>query len=299
VSYVDSGLFANATYYYEVQAINAGGNSAFATEVSVTTLDVKPTMVQIPTTQARYNTTTTIPVVANSGANAALTLTGVNLPTFVTLTDSGNSKGTLTVSPVPSNQGTYTIAVRAADAFGGADTMQFTLAVNNNYPPTLDTIPNVSLNQGDTLTIRLHGSNVNPADTLTIGVSNVPNAYTLTPVSNGVANLFMHPGYAAAGNFTVTATVTDNNGYSATRTFIVSVAKKNPVTRIYTRVEANLVAPAPWNNLTSSTTTGLKDEFGKTTTVGMTFTPTSWWMPYGNGGTNTGNNSGVYPDAVL
>jgi hypothetical protein len=34
------------------------------------------------------------------------------------------------------------------------------------------------------------------------------------------------------------------------------------------------------------------------TPIGITFNPTSWWMPY-NGGPVTGNNSGVYPDAVL
>jgi fibronectin type 3 domain-containing protein/predicted esterase len=299
-SFVDSGLFANTVYYYKAQASNVGGNSGYSNESNARTLGINPVIVDLGNQQARYGTTTVIPLSATSAANATLTLSGRNLPSFVTLTDNGDGTGKLTVTPSVANAGDYpNLSVIASDAFGGADTTVFTLSVNNNYPPTLDSIANYSINEGDSLNVSLTAHNVNPSDILTLAVSGLPSAYTLTQGSNGTASLVIRPNYAAAGTYTVTATVNDNNGYSTSRTFTLTVGDKNPVTRIFTRVQANNAAPLPWNNVTGPTTTGLKDENGATTSVGLSFQPSSWWMPYGYGGTSTNNNSGVYPDVVL
>ncbi|MBC8034034.1 MAG: fibronectin type III domain-containing protein, partial [Chitinophagaceae bacterium] len=66
---------------------------------------------------------------------------------------------------------------------------------------------------------------------------------------------------------------------------------------IFARVKYANNIGAPWNTLNGVTSTNLKDEFNNTTPIGINFSP-NWWLPY-NAGPTTGNNSGVYPDAVL
>ncbi len=303
-SFVDTGLYANSAYYYKIEAVNAGGSSAFTPEIAVTTLDNVPVITNLPATiQAKYGTTTTYNVSATQPGTGTLTFKAYNLPSFSSFIDNGNRTGTLTITPAAANAGTYPgLYIVVSDAFGGSDTTAFSLTVNNNTPPTLNSIANVTMNEGDTLTLALNGSNVqNPADTLTYSVTGAPARTVLTPVSNGVAKLFLQPSYAAAGVYTVQVTLTDKaSALTATQSFTVTVKNKNPNTTIYSRFAYNDVSAlgAPWNALLGATTNNLLDSNSNVTTVGLVFSPTTWWNTY-NGGSSTGNNSGVYPDAVL
>ena len=301
-SFTDSGLFANAIYYYKVRAVNVGGNSAFATESSATTMDNLPVITDLPSVnQARYGTTTTFNVSATSVNSGALTFTAYNLPAFASFTDNGNRTGVLTVTPQASDAGTYPgLYIVVKDAFGGADTTAFSLVVNNNYAPVLSSIGNYTMNEGDTLTIPLSGSNQNQADTLSFSVAGAPAGSVVTNVSNGSANLFLQPRYSAAGVYTVQVTLNDNNGLSATQNFTLTVVDKSPTSKIFTRFAYNDAGALglPWNALLGATTNNLLDSTGSVTTVGVNFDPTYWWNTF-SGGSSTGNNSGVYPDQVL
>jgi hypothetical protein len=238
---------------------------------------------------------------ATSVNSGVLAFTAPALPTFATLTDNGNRTATLSFSPLVSQAGTYPgLYVLVTDTYGGTDTTTFTLSVNNNYAPVIDTIVNYTMNEGDTVSIPLIATDQNPSDTLSFAVASVPGGSTLTPVSNGVATLFLHPNYAAAGVYTVQVTAHDNNGTSTVRTFQVTVNYKNPNQKIFTRV-SNSDATAlglPWNALQGTTTNNLLDSAGNATTVGLSFSPSTWWNT-SNDGSPTGNNSGVYPDVVL
>ena len=302
LTFTDSALFSNEAYYYKVVAVGVSGNSAYSPTVTATTPDVLPVITMLPANeQARYGTTTVIPVSATSVNSGTLAFTALNLPSFASFVDNGNRTATLTLNPVASQAGTYTgLYIVVTDAFGGTDTTKFSLAVNNNYPPVLDSVVNYTINEGDTLTIPLVATNQNPSDTLNLSAKGLPAGYTVTAVSNGVANLFVHPNYAAAGVYTGQVTVNDNNGLSATRTFVLTVKYKNPNQKIFTRV-SNSDAGAlglPWNALQGTTTNNLLDSTGNTTTVGLSFSPSTWWNT-SNDGSSTGNNSGVYPDVVL
>jgi hypothetical protein len=301
-SFTDSGLFSNATYYYEVRAVNVGGNSAFAPESAATTMDNLPVIAQLPATvQAQFGTTTIINISATTVNSGGLTFTGHNLPTaFAGLVDNGNGTATLTLNPMMVQAGTYPgLYITVTDAFGGSDTTKFTLLVNGNYTPVLDSVANYTINEGDTLTIPLVATDQNPSDTLTLSAVGAPPGSTVTAVSNGVANLFVHPGYSAAGVYNITATVNDKNGLSATRSFMLTVKYKNPNEKIFTRFayqDVNALG-LPWNALQGDTTNNLVDSNGNVTNLGLAFSPGNWWTPF-NGGQSTGNNSGVYPDVV-
>ncbi|HVS96519.1 MAG TPA: fibronectin type III domain-containing protein [Puia sp.] len=304
-SFADNGLFPNSTYFYKVQAVNAGGNSGFAPEVSATTQDVRPVITKLPANeQAKYGTTTTFNVSATSQSSGALTFkASSNMPNFAVLTDNGNGTAALAVTPTIANVGNYPgLYIVVTDAFGGTDTTTFTLAVNNNTPPTINAISNVTMNEGDSLNIALSGSNVsNPSDVLSFAVANGPGGSIVRPVSNGSATLSLHPNFASAGTYTVQVTLNDiTDGLSATTNFTLTVKNKSPFQTILTRMvyqDAGSLG-LPWNGLNGSTTNNLVDSNGNVTTVGLSFSPNTWWNTF-NGGSTTGNNSGVYPDVVL
>ena len=300
-TYTDANLFSNAVYYYKLTASNAGGVSAFPAEVSATTKDNLPVITKLPSNeQARYGTTTTFSLSATSVNSGTLSFAGYNLPVFGSLTDNGNRTATLTFTPAQANAGVYTgLYVVVTDAFGGTDTTKFNLSVNNFYAPVINTISNVTLNEGDTLSIPLVATDQNASDTLSFTASGLPGGSTLTPVSNGVATLFLHPGYSAAGVYTAQVTSNDNNGLSTVQSFTVTVNNKSPNTKIFTRFAYQDVAALglPWNALQGSTTANLLDSAGNATTVGLQFQPSYWWNTF-NGGGSTNNNSGVYPDVV-
>ncbi|HXB33105.1 MAG TPA: fibronectin type III domain-containing protein [Puia sp.] len=301
-SYTDASLFSNAIYYYKVTATNVGGVSASPAEIKLTSQDNLPVIANIGNLNARYGATTTVNVTATTVNTGGLKLTAsTTLPSFGSFVDNGNETGTLTFNPTSGNVGTYSgLYIVATDAYGGTDTAYFSVAVNNFYSPVIGTLSNKTMNEGDTLTVPLSATDQNTADTLSIGVSGAPAVYTLTQTGNGTANLFLHPNYAAAGTYTVTVTAHDNNGLNTTGTFTVTVNYKNPNTKIFTRVSNGdpTALGAPWNPLQGTTTNNLLDSAGNTTSIGLSFTPSTWWNT-SNDGSPTGNNSGVYPDVVL
>ncbi|RYZ46244.1 MAG: hypothetical protein EOP49_23615, partial [Sphingobacteriales bacterium] len=194
-------------------------------------------------------------------------------------------------------QSVSTINVSATDDQGGSVSTTFNLTVNDNYHPVVAPVQNLTLDENQSATINLSATDQNPADILTWSVSNLPQGFTLTPGQNGAATLVLQPGYAAAGQYTPEIKVVDGNGGVGIITFSLTVNDKNPDTKIYARVQYANVAGAPWNNMTGPVTNGLKDELNNTTGVGIRFNQ-PWWMPF-NAGPTTGNNSGVYPDAIL
>ncbi|HXS37426.1 MAG TPA: PA14 domain-containing protein [Flavipsychrobacter sp.] len=297
-SYSDTSLFGNVNYYYKITCSNAGGTSGSAVD-SARTKDNRPVIVKVaPRLNAQYNTTTTIPFSATDADGDALAFTIQNKPAFGTFVDNGNQTATLTLNPDSTMAGYYSnIKVVVSDNNGGYDSTTFNLVVNNHTNPTIDSIPNYTLNENDTLSIPLTGHEIGSSDSMSWTIINLPNSNTVTAVSNGVNTLFLHPTYAAAGTYNVQVSVSDTDGGYATRQFTITVNYKNPNTIVYTRFYGGDAGSAPWNTITGLTSTGFTDANGNSTTMGLTLN--TWWYASYNGGPNTGSNSGVYPDFVL
>lgn len=296
-TYNDNGLFANVIYYYRVLATGAGGNSNNSNEDSAKTFNNIPVIAAINNQAIHYQSTVVLNVTATDTDPGYLTLSVNNLPAFASFNQTASGVGTITFTQ-PGVQGSFpNITVNVTDVDGGVNSESFDLTVNNNYNPTVNAISNYTLNENGSVSINLTAQDQNAADVLTWSVTNLPNAYTLTPGANGAATLLLQPNYAAAGVYTVNVNVADGNGGTGTAQFQLTVNDKDPNKRIYARVQYANVMGAPWNNMTGITTNNLRDETNTTTTVGINFLQ-SWWLPY-NAGPTTGNNSGVYPDGVL
>jgi large repetitive protein len=296
-SFTDNGLFGNSVYYYKIRAVGTG-NSAFSSQDSAKTWNTPPVIVQLPATRtAHYDISSSWLIRASDTDGDALTFNGENLPAFVSLINNGNGTATLIVNPTSAQQGVYNnVRINVSDPNGGSDFTQFNLTVNNNYEPVINSITDYTLTENDNINVPLTATDQNASDVITWAVTDLPNAFSLTPGANGSATLNLHPGYGASGSYKVTVTANDGNGGLTTRQFNLTINDKNPNYKVYIRVQYATTIGTPWNSVTTATSTNLKDENGNTTTVGLNFV----------GGFNTldrgpvtGSNSGIYPDAVL
>jgi fibronectin type 3 domain-containing protein/predicted esterase len=313
ISYKDSGLFANATYYYKVRALNTGGNSAYSNEDSAHTANHLPVLKAIATQYMRFGTQLVLNLTATDQDPETLTLSSSGAPSFGVFTPTGSGTGTLTFNPSTTDQGTYdNISVTVTDQHGGIVTQTFSLTVNSNYNPAITRpVANVTMNEKATTTVNLAATDLNATDALAWTFTGLP-AFA-TPTSNGgSAQVSLAPGYADAGTYAVQANVNDGNNGFDTLTFTITVLPVTPPSpKVYVHFSdgsAGTVAAAPWNNTATTPAQGkvftnLKDQSGAIS--GLTFTITTPWqsLSFGDGtntyGQSTGNNSGVYPDAVL
>lgn len=295
-AYIDTALYANQQYVYRVRTIGEGGNSAYSSNASATTGNNRPVLEAIGNRSARYDIETRIPIVATDVDEDPITLSTANLPGFVTLASDANGPF-LKVTPNAGVQGTYNnLTVYATDAFGGKDTVRFNLTINDNYSPVITSIANVSLNEGAAQQLSLTAADQNASDVLTWSGVSLPSFITLTG-NNRSATLSINPGYADAGVYTVKVSAVDGNGGTDTKTFTVTVAEKDPNYKLFVRFKHQTDAPAPWNNVTSVSTSNLKNDKGETTNVGLQLQTGNWFS--WNEGAVTNNNSGIYPDVVL
>ena len=236
-------------------------------------------------TQYTINGVTKALNVQNNTANTAV---------FENLMADANGEIKFTLSVPAGGQVGYLNAMEIA-AGGAGDT---TIVVNN--PPVIAAIPNKSLTAGDTLHVQVTGTDPEN-DAINYAGYNLPSFVSVVQ-SPGNAYLLVAPTTSNAGQFNNIGIIgTDTHGNSDTATFNLTVT--NPAGgdtsgyKLFLSIKQNSTAPAPWNNITGSVTTNLKNDQGQTTAAGLRFDET-WWATNGEG-TITGNNSGVYPDAVM
>ena len=295
-TYTDTALYANQQYVYRIRETGDGGNSAYTANATAVTGNNRPVIDPIGNRSARYDVETHIPIVTNDVDEDAITLTTANLPSFVTLASDANGSF-LKVTPNAGLQGTYNnLTVYATDPFGGKDTATFNLTINDNYSPVIASIANISLNEGAGQQLSLSATDQNASDVLTWSAASLPSFISLTG-NNRTASLSVKPGYADAGVYTVKLNTVDGSGGTDTKTFTVTVNDKDPNYKFFVRFKNQTDAPAPWNNITSVSTSNLKNDRGETTNVGLHLQTNNWYT--WNEGAVTGNNSGVYPDVVL
>jgi predicted esterase len=306
VSYVDTGLFANSVSYYKVKAINVGG-SAFSNEDSAITINNIPVVAPIATQYMHNGTQLQVNVQATDLDPETLSMSVSGLPAFGSYAPNGNGSIIITFSNSSVN-GTYSpITVQVSDQHGGSSSTSFDLIVNDNYNPVIGTVNNVSVSEQQTAQVNLTATDLNASDVLTWSLTGLPSFATTVPGTNSV-QINLAPGYADNGSYVVLATVQDGNNGFDTASFVITVNDVNPNKKVYINFnDGSNAAGTPWNNTNKGTPSlndnfpALKDETGANSGIGLQIT--SPWQNLGNAtntfGVNTGNNSGVYPDAVM
>ena len=302
-SYIDSSLFSNAIYYYKVRAGNVGGFSAYTNEDSAKTRNNIPQLTAIENQYMRFGTSRQLNLSATDADPEVLTFTATGLPAFASLTNNGNGSATLQINNAV--LGTYNnIEIKVTDQNGGSSTSTFNLVVNSNYPPTLNAITNVLINEKAVQVKNLSAADQNGSDVLTWSFINLP-AFVTPVTNNTTAQLSIAPGYADNGTYLVQARVEDGNNGFDTTSFLITVADVNPNRKIYVNfTDGSQQAPAPWNNTNkvpalNDVFANLNDETGSNS--GISITVTSSWQSVGNGTNVLGVNSatGIYPAQAI
>lgn len=293
----DAGLFANAIYYYRVVATGIGGNSSESNSDSAKTSNDAPAFTVVANSTMKFGTIRNIAIAANDPNGDPVSLSGTGLPVFALLNDNGNGTGTLVLTPQLGDLGDYTITLNAVDPFGGTSSTQFQLVVDDNNLPVGNSINVPAVNEGATASVAISATDADGQVGLVISATGLPSFVTLTDNGNGAATLNFAPGYADADSYSFTLNATDSRGGVDSRIVTVVVNDVVPNERVLVNIQRTTAGPSPWNNITGLNTTGLRNTAGVNTGIGVQF-QTTWWQTFDQGPV-TGNNSGVYPDAVL
>ncbi|MBC7848757.1 MAG: fibronectin type III domain-containing protein [Chitinophagaceae bacterium] len=301
-NYSDTALFANITYYYVVKAVGLGGTSANSNTVSAKTLNTPPAFTNILDFTMKYNTVFSLPVNAIDEDGDALVFTFENLPYFSNIEAVSNGNINVVLNPGFGDEGAYTVIAYVDDGNNGKDTTFFTMVVNDNTVPVLNNVTDRTIAEGATLVIPLTANDAEGNANMVWTFENKPSFVTFTDNGNGSGSLTVQPGYSASGVYNMTVYADDGNGAWASRTFKITVTELDPNESIRVNFKTfsgnvptwndiDLYAAAPFNR------GALVTAKGAITPIGIQALNTG----YGGAaaGVQTGNNSGVFPDAVL
>lgn len=129
--------------------------------------------------------------------------------------------------PTYEQSGEYQMMLSVADPEGLSDQKTVAITVNHvNRPPTLEAIADQSVDESQSLTIQLVGSDPDKEDAgqLTYQVSNLPQGANLDQ-ANGV--ITWTPTFDQSGEYQLTAQVSDAAGLQAEQTFTITVNNVN------------------------------------------------------------------------
>lgn len=213
----------------------------------------------------------------------------------------GNANATSYLDTSAKANQQYFYAIRATNDHGASaysDTLSIQTGNNN---PKLDSIGDVMIKNNETFTINLLATD-DAGDILTLKSTTLPSFAHLTDNGDGTGSISITPAAGDVGRYAnVNVVATDNQGGSTTRTFTIQIRDKN-ITSVYVNFNQSPSADAPWNNFNSypganAAIANLADETGALSGIRIQLLD-------GFTGTNavgavTGNNSGVYPDAVI
>ena len=296
-SFTDQDLFPNVNYYYKAAAYNAGGESV-SQVLHVKTLNHTPVLSGLQDIVVRFEAQEIINLFAEDEDFEILSFTGTNLPSFASILSYGDGTGVLQIEASEDDQGIYdNVIISVLDQNGGVDSDTVRIIVNDNYAPELSILPILEVNEGDSVRVLLTVTDQNLNDSLFWDFKELPEFINVSFNNNRECVLDIVPGFADSYNYNIKVGVSDANyGYDE-QTLQINVLDVNPNMAVYVNFTETTNANTPWNNVKSLNTTGLLDENGTVSGVGLSF-QTTWWRTFVDG-TVTGNNSGIYPDNVI
>jgi hypothetical protein len=196
---------------------------------------------------------------------------------------------------------TYYYVIRAVNATGAAVKSNEASPDNGNTAPVISALSDMYLKSNGSAVKNFTISD-NPGDVLTVTIPLKPAFVTLQNTSGINYRITATPTINDVGWTDIQVVAKDNKGKSSTKTFAILVTDQNTRSVFVNFGSSSKTAPSPWNNWlgvrgANNTISNLKDESNATTTFSVT--TITGWSTTTDLGHITGNNAGVYPDAVL
>jgi chitodextrinase/poly(3-hydroxybutyrate) depolymerase len=298
-NYADTGLFANATYFYKVRATGLGNPSGYTPEKSAKTLNSKPVIKNLSDFTMRYNTTVTLPLVATDVDGDPLTFTASNLPDYAVIQNINNGNANLVFNPRFADQGGAPIEVYVDDSNGGRDTTYFSIVVNENSVPVMSSVSDMNMQEGSSITVPITVTDGDGDANFLWYFEGLPSFVNFFDNGAGSASLQVVPGYASSGVYPVGMFVDDGYGAWTSREFIITVQEKEPDETVQLNFRNLTGGVALWNDiqLPALTYSNIRDTKNAPSPIGINLV--SGTISASQQGTQTGNNTGVYPDAIM
>ena len=159
-----------------------------------------------------------------------LTFVATGLPPGLSIDpDTGVITGTISNNASgPTGTGVYSVEVTATDEHGQTTIQTFTWTVTNPLP-TSTTLPGVTSNDGEPITIDVSGNFADSdSDPLTYSSAGLPPGLSIDPVS-GIIGGTVDEAASVGGPYTVTITARDPNGGVTTQSFVWDILNPAPV----------------------------------------------------------------------
>lgn len=240
-NYAQSGL-------YQVLFIASDGTLADSELVDITVNDAgnqPPTLAAIGNRNIPEGQTLSFRVSAVDLDGTIPGLTVVGLPAGATFTDSLNGAGGFDF-PTSFAQGgnAYPVTFIASDGvLADSELVFITVIDQGNLPPVWDSVAPQTINEGDTLRLRIRATDPEAAGILLGTLNNVPNV-TFVDSGNGIGSVVFRPSYLQAGQDTIKIIAVDFGSpiASATLNIIVTIVEKNLPPNLYTIGNRTVIA---------------------------------------------------------
>jgi PKD repeat protein len=208
-SYTQTGLTNGTTYYYRVCAMDAAGNVSTGVTASATPAGTN----QAPVANAgpSQSTQTLISVTFNGSGSRDPDGT---IASYSWNFGDGTTGTGVTAPHTYSRAGTYTVTLTVTDNLGATGSAS-TSATISNRPPVANAGPDQNATVGSSVNLNGSGSS-DPDGSIASYAWNFGDGATASGVSVSHA-------YSAAGTYTATLTVSDNNGAVASDQAVITV----------------------------------------------------------------------------
>ncbi|MCV9385032.1 fibronectin type III domain-containing protein [Reichenbachiella ulvae] len=293
--YQEEGLQVHTTYYYKVVGVNDGGSTE-SNSFDVATLNAIPQTNTIKDFTVKFESTFELNLYATDADNDALVISSTDLPSFGEIVDYGDGTGLLILTPRAEDEGVYSITIDYSDGYGGETSASFNLTVNDNNLPTLTSMNNQILEEGESLFLEIIATDFEGAQNLT-WTSNLPDFITLNVSIDGKSSLHISPDYTNHGVYDCVISVQDQQGATAEVNFQVNVSDKDPNTQYLINISKTISAASPWTNVSGLGIVQVPSVDGASQPISFEFLTNSW-NTYDKGAL-TIDDSGIFPDAVL
>ena len=223
----------------------------------------------------------------SGGPYELINITAANATTY---TDNGLDANT-----------TYYYSVRAVNGTGAAAKSNEAAPDGGNTAPVIETLSDMYIKTEQQATKNFTITD-NAGDVVTASITLKPAFVTLTHLSGSNYRITANPTVNDIGWNDIEVVAKDSKGKTSTKKFAILVTDQNVRSVFINLGSAGKTAPEPWNNWLGTRTAGsaisnLKDESNTATSFSITMV--NGWSTITNLGHITGNNNGVFPDAVL
>lgn len=233
---------------YQVRFIVSDGSLADSELVDITVIDAgnqPPVLALIGNRNIPEGQTLTFRVSASDLDGTTPSLSAVGLPARATFTDSLNGAGGFDFPTSFALGGNaYAVTFIASDGvLADTEFVFITVIDQGNLPPVWDSVPPRTINEGDTLRLRVRAVDPEAAGVLLGTLNNVPNV-TFVDSGNGIGSVTFLPSYTQAGVDTIKLIAVDFGSpmASATLEIVVTVLEKNIAPNLYSIGNRTVIA---------------------------------------------------------